>query len=283
VQRALRAPVVGPAYQALHIIEVNRSACRIMTTHETLEQLITMTHTLGDPANDYAILGEGNSSARIDQESFWVKASGAEMRTIDVQGFVQVRFDQVLPILEQDGLTDDDVKATLRAAKIDSSVTAHPSVETVLHALVLQLEGIRFVGHTHPTAVNAVLCSQEAEQAVSGRLFPDEIVYCGPAPVYVPYTDPGIPLARKIRDSIDDYLDEYGEVPKVILMQNHGLIALGRTTSEVDNITAMYVKTCRVILGAYALGGPHFMSANAVARIHTRPDEQYRRQAWHKV
>ncbi|MBU0703823.1 MAG: aldolase, partial [Chloroflexi bacterium] len=79
---------------------------------------------------------------------------------------------------------------------------------------------------------------------------------------------------------IDRYLDEYRETPKVILMQNHGLIALGKTASEVENITAMYVKTARVILGAYALGELHFMSSEAVARIHTRPDEQYRRREW---
>ena len=163
---------------------------------------------------------------------------------------------------------------------MDPEAQARPSVETVLHALALKLDGVNFVGHTHPTAVNAILCSKKAEEAIAGRLFPDEIVYCGPAPIYVPYTDPGVPLALAIRDAIDRYLDEYRENPKVILMQNHGLIALGGTASEVENITAMFVKTARVILGAYALGGPHFMSAEAVARIHTRPDEQYRRQEW---
>jgi hypothetical protein len=42
----------------------------------------------------------------------------------------------------------------------------------------------------------------------------------------------------------------------------------------------MYVKTARVILGTYALGGPHFLSQSAVDRIHTRPDEDYRRRQW---
>ena len=123
-------------------------------------------------------------------------------------------------------------------------------------------------------------CSRKAEEAIAGRLFPDEIVYCGPAPIYVPYTDPGVPLARTFRAAIDRYLHEYQENPKVILMQNHGLIALGKTASEVENITAMYVKTARVILGTYELGGPHFMTPEAVARIHTRPDELYRRKEW---
>jgi len=31
-----------------------------------------------------------------------------------------------------------------------------------------------------------------------------------------------------------------------------------------------------VILGTMALGGPNFMSEEAVARIHSRPDEKYR-------
>jgi rhamnose utilization protein RhaD (predicted bifunctional aldolase and dehydrogenase) len=253
-----------------------------MSPGTILERLVAMSRTLGDPALDYAILGEGNSSARVDAETFWVKASGAEMRTIDAGGFVRVRFDGVLSMLTVDGLSDAQVKAGLEEARVDPKAMARPSVETVLHAVALQLEGVNFVGHTHPTAVNAILCSQKAEEAIAGRLFPDEIVYCGPAPVYIPYTDPGVPLARVVQDEIDRYLDEYREPPKVILMQNHGLIALGKTASEVENITAMYVKTARVILGAYALGGLRFLTPHDVARIHTRPDELYRRQEWDK-
>lgn len=251
-----------------------------MSCDVILDQLAAMSRSLGDPALDYAILGEGNTSARIDSETFWVKASGAAMRTIGAAGFVRMRFDRVLDLLESEGLGDGEVRAGLEAARADVAAQARPSVETVLHAVALQMEGVRFVGHTHPTAVNAILCSQKAEEAVAGRLFPDEIVYCGPAPVYVPYTDPGLPLARRVRALLADYVDLYGEPPKLILMQNHGLIALGRSAREVENITAMAVKAARVLLGTYALGGPRFLGPSDVARIHTRPDESYRRQAW---
>jgi rhamnose utilization protein RhaD (predicted bifunctional aldolase and dehydrogenase) len=253
-----------------------------MSPDAILTELVTMSRNLGDPARDLAILGEGNTSARAGADTFWVKASGVELRTIGPEGFVQVRFEPVLSMLQAGHLSDEQVKAGLEAAKADPEVKPHPSVETVLHALALQVEGIHFIGHTHPTAVNAILCSQKAEEAIAGRLFPDEIVYCGVAPVYIPYTDPGIPLARTVRDSIYRYLDDYGEVPKVILMQNHGFIALGRTALEVENITAMYVKAARVLLGTYTLGGPHFLSPADVARIHTRPDELYRRKEWAK-
>jgi rhamnose utilization protein RhaD (predicted bifunctional aldolase and dehydrogenase) len=242
-----------------------------------LTQLVTMSRNLGDPTLDYAILGEGNTSARADAGTFWVKASGAEMRTIEAGGFVRVRFEPVLALLEGGDLSDADIRARLEAARVDPAATARPSVETVLHAIALQLKDVNFVGHTHPTAVNAILCSHKAGEAIAGRLFPDEIVYCGPAPLYIPYTDPGVPLARAVGQALGDYQAEYGQPPKVVLMQNHGLIALGKTASEVEHITAMYVKTARVILGTYALGGPHFLSSAAVERIHTRPDELYRR------
>ena len=155
-------------------------------------------------------------------------------------------------------------------------------METTFHALALTLGEANFVGHTHPTAVNSILCSQKAEEAIAGRLFPDEIVVCGPGPAYVPYTDPGLPLAQAIKGAIVRYQDENGRSPKVILMQNHGLIALGKTADEVLRITAMYVKTARIILGTYALGGPKFLTNADVARIDSRPDEHYRRKMLEK-
>lgn len=245
-----------------------------------LSQLIAMSRNLGDPARDYAILGEGNSSARADAETFWVKASGASLRTLELEGLVRVRFQPILELLEVEQLSDAEIRKGLEAARADPRAQAVPSVETFLHALALQLEEVHFVGHTHPTAVNAILCSQKAAEVVSGRLFPDEIVYCGPAPVYVPYTDPGPPLARAVRRAIAEYNDAWGQAPKVILMQNHGLIALGRSAADVENITAMAVKAARVLLGSYALGGPHFLTAEQSARIDSRSDEHYRRNVW---
>lgn len=246
---------------------------------EVLAQLIWMSHELGRPELDYAILGEGNVSARIDDETFLVKASGAELRTLDKSELVEVSLQRALALLDAEDTSDASVKAGLIAAKVDPTTARHPSVETVLHALALTEGGATWVGHTHPTAVNAVLCSREAEAAYAGRLFPDEIVVCGPAPAFVPYTDPGVPLARRVREKIRAYVAEWGQPPKVILMQNHGLIALGGSPQEVLNITAMAVKVARVLLGTYALGGPRFLTEQQVTRIHTRPDEALRRRA----
>ncbi len=247
-------------------------------SNEILKELVQLSTNLGDPKFDYAILGEGNTSAKINDNEFWVKASGSELRTITASGFVRVKIDLCMHILKGDDLNDEQVRSALQAARVDLNDRRMPSVETFLHALALSIPGINFVGHTHPGAINAIMCSKFADQAIVGRLFPDEIVVCGPAPVFVKYTDPGLPLARAVYHAVNDYIDGYGEIPKVILMQNHGFIALGKTSSEVERIHAMYEKTSRVLIGSYSLGGPNFLTQENVDRIHKRPDELYRRK-----
>ena len=243
-----------------------------------LDTLITMSRNLGDPGNEYVILGEGNTSARVDTNCFWVKASGHSLRSLEAGGLVQVSFEAALDMLKGPDLSDAGVKEALKEAKVDPQAPGHPSTETVFHAVCLKLPQVNFVGHTHPTAVNMLTCSAAFEDAVSGRLFPDEIVVCGIAPLVVPYVDPGLPLAREIHRRIYQYVDTYGEPPKTILLQNHGLIALGPTAQQVENITAMAVKTARILHGTYALGGPRILTAEDVNRIHTRPDEHYRQE-----
>lgn len=245
---------------------------------EILHQLVAMSRALGNPARDYVILGEGNTSARVDRETFFVKASGMRLESIEESGFVELRFEGVLSLLGKEELSDEEIRAGLEAAKVDPDCPLRPSVETILHARALSSGAARFVGHTHPTVVNAILCSQGAEEAFAGRLFPDEIVVCGPAPLYIPYADPGLPLARTVWAGVEKHADLYGQWPKVILMQNHGLVVFGQSAQEVVDTTAMAVKAAQVLLGTYALGGPHFLPAQQVERLHTRPDEEYRRR-----
>ncbi len=243
-----------------------------------LQAVVQMSRRLGEPERDLVILGEGNTSGLCDDGTFWVKASGTELRTIAEDGFVQMRLEDVAALADGADLSDEGIKDALNAARVDPQATRRPSVETVLHALTLAETGAQYVGHTHPVAVNAIMCSAAAPEIFGGRLFPDEIVVCGPAPAYVPYVDPGPPLALAVQDAMYRYADRWGQLPKAIVMQNHGLIALGRTPQEVDNITAMFVKTCRVLAGTFAFGGQRFLRQEDVERIHTRPDELYRRQ-----
>lgn len=45
------------------------------TDPQRLDELVELSLELGEPERDLAILAEGNTSARIDDQSFWVKAA----------------------------------------------------------------------------------------------------------------------------------------------------------------------------------------------------------------
>jgi rhamnose utilization protein RhaD (predicted bifunctional aldolase and dehydrogenase) len=122
------------------------------------------------------------------------------------------------------------------------------------------------------------MCSPRARDFAERRLFPDEVVCCGPASVFVPYTDPGIPLARELRERTNLFIQNHKIMPRLIALQNHGIIALGATPESVLSCLLMAAKAAEVFVGSAALGGPNFMLPKDIERIHSRPDELYRQQ-----
>lgn len=231
-----------------------------MDEHTVLSELIKLSLTLGKPENDYVIVGEGNSSARIDDSCFFVKASGKYLSESDKDTFVKVKTNDVLSILDNSDISDDEIRDALAATCFRPESALQPSIETVFHAFLLSLPDVNFVGHTHPTAINSILCSMKAEEIIKSRIIPNELAYFGQAPIFIEHPEPGIGLARAIRQKTLDYIKTNGYTPKAIMVQSHGLIAIGNTPREVEAITAIWCKTARVIANTFLFGGPRFLS-----------------------
>lgn len=242
------------------------------------DELLSLSHELGKPEAKLAILGEGNTSCRVDGDSFLVKASGSQLRTLRPDQVVRVSSAKCASLRAQGSLSDAQITAGLLDAVVDGPEGVRPSVETVMHAALLELDGIHFVGHTHPTAINALTCSEAFGEPIRKRLFPDQIVVCGPSAALVPYVDPGLPLAAAVLDAAHAYADRYGRPPLTIYLKNHGFIALGKAARQVHQVTLMAVKAAEILLGAFAAGTPSFMSDEDVARIAGRDDEHYRQR-----
>lgn len=248
-----------------------------MHTDPILEQLIWLSHELGREERQLVILGEGNTGADCGDGTFWVKASGSEMGTIDAGGFSRVRTGAVMDLLDQEGMDDEAVGKALMDVLVDPQ-HRRPSVETFLHALCLHEGGAKWVAHTHAVSVNAILCSKLGAEPFREHLFPDGIVVCGPKVAVVPYVDPGLPLAQAVREELRRFQDAYGFSPKLLLMVNHGVVGLGQSAHEALNINLMADKWAKTLLGAYTVGGPHPLTEENVRRIDSRLDEHYRRQ-----
>lgn len=244
------------------------------------DALLALSRDLGAETRRLAILGEGNTSARLDADTFLVKTSGSSLGALGENDLVACRFDRLLPLLDAAAEESGDaaVDAALLASRVDPGARK-PSVEAVFHAWLLTQPGVEFVAHTHPDAVAAILCSSRAAEFASRRVFPDEVVCCGPVSLLVPYVDPGLALARAIRAAHEAFAREHGRPPRVILLGNHGVICPGATPAAARVATLMTAKAAGIFQGAAALGGPVFLSDADVRRIDGRQDEEYRRRA----
>jgi len=242
-----------------------------------LDQLLDLSHELGREDRHLAILGEGNTSTRNGDGTFLVKASGGNLARLAAPDVTACRAAGLLGLLAGKAMPDAAIDMALLAARVDPAAKK-PSVEAIFHAWLLTLPNVNYVGHTHPVAVNSLLCTPHGRTFARNRLFPDEIVCCGEASVFVPYADPGLKLAQAIRRGTTAFIKARGLPPRVILLESHGLIALGGTPAAVLAATLMADKAARIFLGAIAAGRPRFLSPAQVARIAGRPDEHHRRK-----
>jgi rhamnose utilization protein RhaD (predicted bifunctional aldolase and dehydrogenase) len=246
---------------------------------DKIASLLKLSLDLGREDRGLAILGEGNTSCRLDAETFLVKASGSSLSNLREDQLVACKFSVLLPLLKVDKISDADMEKTLLASRVDQNAPK-PSIEAVFHAYLLSLPGIEVVGHTHPTVINSILCAGDelSQRFANERQFPDAIVFCGAKSVLIPYVDPGIVLSQSIAAATEKFITAGNRPPRVILLQNHGLIALGASPGAVWATTLMSEKSARIFLAASSIGTCTSLTPENVARIDSRPDEHYRQR-----
>jgi len=232
-------------------------------------ELVALTRRIGDPAADLVVLAEGNTSVRLEDDRFAVKASGSRMDTAEAGDFVVGELPELVDVLERGGTDQETLSRLLSAGG------SRASIETLVHVVALAA-GATWVAHTHPTAVVGLLAVREAEELWSAPLFPDEAVVLG-EPVWVPYAAPGIALGTAAHTAVRDRLDRDGTAPRLVLLGNHGIVALGATAAEVETITTMAVKAARVRSVALGAGTMAPLDRVHARELAARPDEAARR------
>ncbi len=208
-----------------------------------IEDLIAISRKFGQDSR-FVIAGGGNTSYK-DENRLWVKASGHALATITEDGFAVL--DRALlnemgekAYNEDTAIREEQVKNDLAVACVTKD--RRPSVETSLHNCM----GFAFVVHLHPTLVNGLMCSANAE-AACGEIFPEAL--------YIEYTDPGYTLFKKVYDRINAYKAANGKEPQVIFLQNHGIFVGGDTTAEIEGIYSEILGKLEAKVAALPEGG----------------------------
>jgi rhamnose utilization protein RhaD (predicted bifunctional aldolase and dehydrogenase) len=247
-----------------------------MTAAHDLTDLVQLSRTLGEPWRRFAILAEGNTSQRVTEDQLAVKATGRSLRNASADDFVGVSLRRLSDLVDDVDAGDADVAHYFDEVETEQGI--RPSVEALLHVVCVLDAGAKTVAHTHPESVNALLCSDRADVLAGPPIFPDQVVVIGRRALLVPYTDPGVVLAREVRGRLADHARQWG-MPRVIYLGNHGMVALGSSVGHALQLTEMADKVSRVLAATLSFGNVLPMTEESVERIDTRDDEQIRRTA----
>jgi rhamnose utilization protein RhaD (predicted bifunctional aldolase and dehydrogenase) len=189
--------------------------------------------------------GGGNTSVKTaDGKYMYVKASGTALKNMTERlGWRRLKLDSALAILKDkstartsiDKRETEVAKALLSACDDEVKANTKPSIESCFHSIL-----DRYVIHLHPVAVLAYVCAKNGRTKLE-KLFKQE----KPPPLWVPYTDPGYMLAKKIKKLVSDYRNQYdGKGPVVIFLQNHGLVITAKNADLALQLVRKVVDTC---------------------------------------
>ncbi|WP_067928847.1 bifunctional aldolase/short-chain dehydrogenase [Alicyclobacillus shizuokensis] len=196
----------------------------------SLQQLVVRSNRLG---SDRSVCnwGGGNTSMKTMMTDFrgrqvkvlWVKGSGSDLAEATEKSFTALRLDDIMPLLERDELSDEEMVEYLAHCMLDAR---HPrsSIETLLHAFL----PFAHIDHTHPDSIISFCCAD------NGRQLAEELF--GQRMVWVPYVRPGFQLSKMIAEAV-----AANPACELVLMEKHGLITWGDTSD------ACYQNTLRVI------------------------------------
>jgi len=206
----------------------------------------------------YCIGMEGNISARFDTymgrpvDGFIIKCSGVSLK---------------------DSLMANNYVAFNMLGEQLDNFTRRGSMEMELHRFLYnRFPDVKFIAHTHPVNTLKILCSDKSKSFAMKRMYPEQVIFNDECSISIPYACPGPKLALEIESKIKSRL----VCPKLFLLENHGIIACGKTVDECVAITETCEKAAEVFIGASALGGIGFLMPTEVEELLDNEQEKYR-------
>jgi NAD(P)-dependent dehydrogenase (short-subunit alcohol dehydrogenase family)/rhamnose utilization protein RhaD (predicted bifunctional aldolase and dehydrogenase) len=197
--------------------------------------------------------GGGNTSVKTsDGKYMYIKASGTALKDMNPkQGWRRLRLAPVLSIIEDKSLArlnaatrePEVVNRLLLACDDNIKTGARPSVEAHLHAFL-----DKCVIHLHPLVVAAYVNARNGRAEIE-KLFKkienrkSKIGNFLP-PLWVPYTDPGFMLAKKIAKLASDYQNQFGKKPAILFLEKHGLFVTAKTSDAALRLVRKVISLC---------------------------------------
>lgn len=228
------------------------------------QAVLELAHTAGSHPSRWVIWDEGLVAGKQGKH-LAISAPGARLANLQASDLIAVKPALLLEALSANhGRTHVDSEL-LRQARTAPDAPV-PGPEAFLAAELLAEGWPSLLVLLQPVTLHQILASPRARQFADRRVTVSESYGLGRAMPLVPYADPGIALAKEMRSRISLWRDRYKAIPRIVLLQNQGVIVLGESVAEIVETTEKLMKAADVFIGASALGGPQFLSIDNLDR-----------------
>lgn len=188
--------------------------------------------------------GGGNTSVKTaDGKYMYIKASGTALKDMSAKtGWRRLRLEIALSVVKDKAIARMEpqkrelkvVDRLLEACDDNVKIEARPSVEAHLHACLEKC-----VIHLHPSAAGAYLNAKNGWAKLQ-KLFKAEKL----PPLWVPYTDPGYMLAKRIAGLVAAYKKQFGQGPAILFLEKHGLFITAGSAAGALRLVRRVIKQC---------------------------------------
>jgi rhamnose utilization protein RhaD (predicted bifunctional aldolase and dehydrogenase) len=226
--------------------------------------VLELAHTAGNHPSRWVIWDEGLVAGKQGKH-LTISPPGARLANLQASDLITLKPAVLLEALSVNhGRTHADGEILGQARVVPDAPV--PGPEAFLAAELLAEGWPALLVLLQPVALHQILASPRARQFADRRVTVSESYGLGRAMPLVPYADPGITLAKEMRSRIALWRDRYKAIPRIVLLQNQGVIVLGDTVAEIVETTEKLMKAADVFIGASALGGPQFLSIDNLDR-----------------
>lgn len=228
-----------------------------------LDQLVYQSRLVGADLS-LVLWGGGNTSLKTTEVDFRgrecnvlrVKGSGTDMKSIQRQGFPGVLLEHVLPLLEREDMSDEEMVDYLNHCLVEPNAP-RPSIETLLHAFIPRPS----IVHSHADAILSITNTRRPADLLSD-VFGDSVVV-------VPYRRPGFLLSKEVAMGTQNSPHARG-----VVLLNHGLVTWGDTPRSAYESHIELVSHAEDFIVRHGNGRRIFTQAKGLAKL----DHPQRRQ-----
>ena len=142
--------------------------------------------------------------------------------------------------------------------------------------MMLSTDGLKTLKVRNNALINYFADSKDNQQLIAVPFTPDAIVYCKSNYIFID-SESNESIIDEAKKEIVAFADKNGYLPKVVLIKNVGLVAVGDNAKQCDTILDVYEDAMKTAYLSQSFGGAHPMTQEQIDFIDNWEVENYRR------